>query len=132
MLPVPKRSIGNTLRNWDTNWHAIATINLPWNMKFNTALWHKHLPSRCLASLDKYVWELSKKCLLPIINDNLPVPLALVEKISFGCNKEWLSNICNCFKKNLLYIDLCKFSSNEHNTNGEKIQMIYVKSDDNE
>lgn len=61
-----------------------------------------HLLSQFLQPLVKYGWEVSNGLLVPIITDNLPSLLALIETSSCGYKKEYLSNMCKCFKNNLV------------------------------
>jgi hypothetical protein len=67
-----------------------------------------HLPLQDLPSPQNYGWELNNTSLEPMMTDNLPAPLALIELIACGCNGDCGTQRCKCFKNNLVCTDMCK------------------------
>jgi len=61
-----------------------------------------------LPSYEGFGWELSNECIVPIMTDELPAPIALIELSVCSCKKEKCeSNRCKCYKNNLQCTDMC-------------------------
>ena len=81
-----------------------------------------HLALQNLPSATDYGWEAQDTSLVPIMTDNLPAPLALIELS--GCKSKCTSNRCKCFKNNLICTDMCKCepceNKEEHHDDNEE------------
>ena len=53
-------------------------------------------------------WEKIEDSLQPIMNDNLPAPIALIELSMCGCKTVCTTNRCKCRKNGLPCTDMCK------------------------
>ena len=47
----------------------------------------------------------------PIMTDNLPAPLALIELSIYNCKGGCSTRRCKCFKNSLVCTDMCKCSA---------------------
>ena len=55
-----------------------------------------------------YGWESCDKVYNPIMTDELPAPLALIELSVCGCKTKCTTRRCKCFKNKLPCTDMCK------------------------
>ena len=67
-----------------------------------------HLPIQNLPSPEGYGWELNSSLLDPIMTDNLPAPIGLIELSVCNCESRCASKRCRCLKNNLVCTDMCK------------------------
>ena len=61
-----------------------------------------------------YGWEMINDTIAPIMTDELPAPLALIELSVCGCKATCNSNRCKCFKNKLNCTDMCKCTNCEN------------------
>ena len=61
-----------------------------------------------------YGWEMINNTISPIMTDELPAPLALIELSVCGCKTTCNSNRCKCFKNKLNCTDMCKCTNCEN------------------
>ena len=61
-----------------------------------------------LPSFENYGWEIVNVNIMPIMTDELPAPLALVELSFCSCKTNCDSNQCKCYKNELICSDMCK------------------------
>lgn len=76
-----------------------------------------------LPPAQNYGWELNGLTLDPILTDNLPAPLALIELSVCGCKGDCSTNRCKCFKNNLICTDMCKCTSCVNNDSSDNINL---------
>ena len=92
---------------------------------------HQHLPNPL-----NYGWENLDNILVPIMTDDLPAPLALIELSVCKCKGSCVNRRCKCVKHNLVCTDMCKCKSCENDGNGydqsDEDSDINVDSDDND
>ena len=55
-----------------------------------------------------YGWEIVEKDIMPILTDNLPVPLAIIELTACGYKTGCKTNHCKCRKNGFTCRDMCK------------------------
>ena len=67
-----------------------------------------HVSKQNLTSPERYGWELNGSSLDPIMTDNLPAPLALIELSIYNCKGVCSTRRCKCFKNSLVCTDMCK------------------------
>ena len=61
-----------------------------------------HLSFQNLPSLERYGWELNGNSLNPIMADNLPAPIGLIELSVCNCESRCASKQYRCLKNNLV------------------------------
>ena len=67
-----------------------------------------HFSIQNLPSPEGYGWELNSSLLDPIMTDNLPAPISLIELSVCNCESRCASKRCRCLKNNLMCTDMCK------------------------
>ena len=67
-----------------------------------------HKPLQNLPDPCSFGWEMINESLKPIMTDNLPAPLAMIELSVCGCKSNCISNRCLCHKNNFPCTDMCK------------------------
>ena len=67
-----------------------------------------------LPSILSYGWEIVANNIAPILTENLPVPLALIELIVCGYKTGCRTNHCKCRKSGFAYTDICKCAQCEN------------------
>ena len=72
-----------------------------------------HVPLQNLPSPENYGWDKENACLVPIMTDSLPAPLALIELNLCGC-KTCSTNRCQCRKNGFTCTDMCKCTDCEN------------------
>ena len=87
---LSKRSLIKLACSWRNKLIILRTLN---RHIVTMVLWRSHLLWQCSSSLVKYGWKISNVLLVPVITDDLPALLNLVEMSSCGCKKEYLSNM---------------------------------------
>ena len=89
-----------------------------------------HLSKQNLPSPEGYGWELNGTCLDPIMTDNLPAPLALIELSVCSCKGDCSTRRCKCFKNALVCTDMCKCQECKNNDTFEDVdQEIFEYND---
>lgn len=82
-----------------------------------------------LPSFEGFGWEVVNDRIVPIMTDELPAPVALIELSVCSCKKAKCdSNRCKCYKNNLQCTDMCKCLSCE-NTDDQREEEL-VESED--
>ena len=67
-----------------------------------------HISKQNLPLPQNYGWELNGESLDPILTDNLPAPLGLIELSVCGCTGDCSTKRCKCYKYNFVCTDMCK------------------------
>ena len=67
-----------------------------------------HKPLQQLPLPENYGWEWEKNLLVPIMTDNLPAPIAMIELSMCSCKTNCNTMRCKCRKNYLLCTDMCK------------------------
>ena len=67
-----------------------------------------HLPFQYLPDAINYGWEQNEMSLDPIMTDNLPAPIALIELSMCKCQTGCKTKRCKCLKNDLVCTDMCK------------------------
>ena len=67
-----------------------------------------HLSIQNLPSPEGYGWESNGNLLDPIMTDNLPAPIGLIELSVCNCESRCASKRCRYLKNNLVYTCMCK------------------------
>ena len=70
---------------------------------------HSHLPFQYLPDAINYGWEQNEMSLDPIMTDNLPTPIALIELSMCKCQTGCKTKRCKCLKNDLVCTDMCKW-----------------------
>ena len=70
-----------------------------------------HMAIQNLPPPQNYGWELNGESLDPILTDNLPAPLGLIELSVCGCNGDCSTKRCKCYKNKFVCTDMCKCTS---------------------
>ena len=68
-------------------------------------------------------WDSDDNNLIPLLTDELPAPIGLIELSMCGCKGLCDTNRCTCYKNNLVCTDMCKCSEdcmNDGNINNEE------------
>ena len=78
-----------------------------------------HRPIQTLPNVENYGWENIDERLCPIMTDNLPAPLALLEMSSCNCKSGCSSKRCKCRKNGFTCTDMCKCVSCKNNDEDE-------------
>ena len=73
-----------------------------------------HLPYQQLPNPENYGWELNGDSLDPIMTDNLPAPIALIELSMCSCKTGCKTGRCRCLKHDLVCTDMCKCKNCEN------------------
>ena len=81
-----------------------------------------------LPSPEGYGWDREDERLIPIMTDNLPAPLAMIELSACGCRSDCLSNRCRWRKHSLPCTDMCKCKGCLNT--GDEGEEIELESDD--
>ena len=68
-----------------------------------------------------YGWEESDNQLRPILSDELPAPVGLIELSMCSCKGVCDTNRCSCFKNKLTCTEMCQCTSECENDHGEEI-----------
>ena len=66
------------------------------------------VPIQNLPPPESYGWELNNRSLDPIMTDNLPAPIALIELSVCSCKGDCSNKRCKCLKNELVCTDMCK------------------------
>ena len=90
------------------------------------------LPLQNLPSPLNYGWDVSYKSYVPIMSDELPAPLALIEHSVCSCKTNCCSNRCKCYKNQLNCTDMCKCIDCENDDADHSDEEIYLQSDDDD
>ena len=85
-----------------------------WSHFVCIVLKHAHLPIQNLPSPEGYGWELNGNSLGPIMTDDLPAPIGLIELSVRNCKSGRASKWCRCLKNNLVCTDMCKCQNCEN------------------
>ena len=67
-----------------------------------------NIPVQNLPQPEKYGWERRGNALMPIMTDNLPAPMAMIELSVCGCKSNCQNKRCKCRKNCLPCTDMCK------------------------
>ena len=67
-----------------------------------------HLAIQNLPHAANYGWEDINSSFTPILTDNLPAPLALIELSVCSCKSDCATNRCKCHKNDFICTDMCK------------------------
>ena len=78
-----------------------------------------HLPYQQLHNPENYGWELNGDSLDPIMKDNLPAPISLIEWSMCSCKTGCKTRRCKCLKHDLLCTDMCKNCENDSSNNSD-------------
>ena len=73
-----------------------------------------HVSLQRLPPAINYGWENNNGVLVPIMTDNLPAPLALIELSVCGCQSDCCTDRCKCRKNKLVCTDMCKCNGCEN------------------
>ena len=73
-----------------------------------TVLKCAHLPIQNLPSPEGYGWELNGNSLDPIMADNVPAQIGLIELSVCNCESGCESKRCKCLRNKLVCTDMCK------------------------
>ena len=79
-----------------------------------------HLAIQNLPPAQNYGWERSNQALVPMLTDNLPAPLALIELSSCSCKSSCTNNRCKCRKNGFICTDMCKCTECKNNESESK------------
>ena len=69
---------------------------------------------------ESFGWERINDALVPIMTDNLPAPLALIELSVCECKSHCKTNRCRCHKNSFLCTDMFKYTNCENNDDGDE------------
>lgn len=90
-------------------------------------------PIQDLRDPQGFGWEAKGNSLVPILTDDLPAPVGLVELSMCGCKGVCDSNRCCCFKNKLTCTDMCKCSEdccNDGNDEENESEISDISSED--
>lgn len=87
-----------------------------------------------LPSQLNFGWESSGNAYTPIMTDELPAPLALIELSVCSCTTKCSTNRCKCKKNNLQCTDMCKCvdCENDNMSDGSDKEIEYESEDEND
>ena len=88
-----------------------------------SSLTHQSLPVP-----ENFGWEKENDSLIPIMTDNLPAPLAMIELSVCSYKSDFCTNRCKCRKNNLPCTDMCKC----RRENTDKDANIELETDDDD
>ena len=66
------------------------------------------VPLQMLPPAINYGWENAEGQLIPIMTNNLPAQMALLEMSTCSCKSDCTSNRCKCRKNSFVCTDMCK------------------------
>ena len=89
-----------------------------------------HLSYQQLPNPENYGWELNSDSLDPIMTDNLPTPIGLIELRMCSCKTGCKTRRCKCLKHDLVCTDMCKCKNCENDgSNNSDDEFESVDSD---
>ena len=85
-----------------------------------------------LPSQEGFGWESTEDSLQPIMTDNLPAPVALIDLSMCGCKTDCTNNRCKCHKNGLPCTDMCKCvkCKNDGSENNDSDSSFKFEDDD--
>ena len=78
-----------------------------------------HLPIQNLPPATNYGWESVHSSFVPILTENLPAPLALIELSVCSCKSDCTKKRCRCHKNDFVCTDICKCSQCKNTEDSE-------------
>jgi len=91
-----------------------------------------HLPLQNLPTVLNYGWENVNSSLSPILTDNLPAPLALIELSVCSCKSDCTTNRCKCHKNDFICTDMCKCYKCNNTDDSEEIMQEDIELSDSD
>ena len=91
-----------------------------------------HLPLQKLPPVTNFGWEVVDELLTPVMTDQLPTPITLLEMSACSCQTKCLTRRCKCYKNGFVCTDMCKCNNclNSDDANDNSKNFVVDSSDE--
>ena len=87
-------------------------------------------PMQNLPPAVDYRWELNDSSYIPILTENLPAPLELIELSVCSCKSDCSTKRCKCNKNGLICTDMCRYLNCKNNDESDIVAPQDIEIDD--